>query len=36
MPEYDIITLGDLCVDLIMSGGDIVPRFGQAEQLVGS
>jgi sugar/nucleoside kinase (ribokinase family) len=29
-----VITFGDLCVDLIMSGGDIVPRFGQAEQLV--
>lgn len=36
MPEYDIITLGDLGVDLIMSGGDIMPRFGQAEQLVDS
>ncbi len=34
MKRYDIITLGDLCVDLIMAGGDIVPRFGQAEQLV--
>jgi sugar/nucleoside kinase (ribokinase family) len=33
---YDIITFGDLCVDLIMSGGDIVPRFGQVEQLVDS
>jgi sugar/nucleoside kinase (ribokinase family) len=32
--EYDVITFGDLCVDLIMSGGDIVPRFGQVEQLV--
>lgn len=31
---YDMITFGDLCVDLILSGGDIVPRFGQAEQLV--
>ncbi len=36
MTTYDIITFGDLCVDLIMMGGDIVPRFGQAEQLVGS
>jgi sugar/nucleoside kinase (ribokinase family) len=33
--QYDVITFGDLCVDLIMSGGDIVPRFGQVEQLVG-
>jgi sugar/nucleoside kinase (ribokinase family) len=24
-----------MCVDLLISGGDIVPRFGQAEQLVG-
>jgi sugar/nucleoside kinase (ribokinase family) len=32
--EYDIITFGDLCVDLIVTGGDIVPRFGQVEQLV--
>lgn len=31
---YDIVTFGDMCVDLIMSGGDIVPRFGQVEQLV--
>jgi len=31
---YDIVTFGGLCVDLIMSGGDIVPRFGQVEQLV--
>lgn len=34
MKSYDIITLGDLCVDLMMAGGDIVPRFGQVEQLV--
>ncbi|MCJ7737686.1 MAG: carbohydrate kinase family protein, partial [Anaerolineae bacterium] len=31
---YDVITFGDPCVDLLMSGGDIVPRFGQVEQLV--
>lgn len=31
----DIITFGDMCVDLIVSGGDVVPRFGQVEQLVG-
>lgn len=34
MKTYDVITFGDLCVDLIMTGGDIVPRFGQVEQLV--
>ena len=33
--QYDVITFCDLCVDLIMTGGDIVPRFGQVEQLVG-
>jgi sugar/nucleoside kinase (ribokinase family) len=32
--EYDVITFGDLCVDLIVSGGDVVPRFGQVEQIV--
>lgn len=31
---YDIVTFGDPCVDLLLSGGDIVPRFGQVEQLV--
>ncbi len=35
MKTYDVITFGDTCVDLIVSGGDILPRFGQAEQLVG-
>lgn len=32
--KYDIITFGDLCVDLIMSGSDVVPQFGQVEKLV--
>ena len=32
---YDIITFGDLCIDLVMSGGDVVPEFGQVEKLVG-
>lgn len=32
---YDLVTFGDLCVDLIMSGEDIVPEFGQVEKLVG-
>jgi sugar/nucleoside kinase (ribokinase family) len=31
---YDIITFGDMCVDLIMTGGDVVPEFGQVEKLV--
>jgi ribokinase len=32
---FDIITIGDMCVDLIVSGEDVVPRFGQVEKLVG-
>ncbi len=32
--RYDIITFGDLCVDLIMTGDDVVPQFGQVEKLV--
>lgn len=31
--RYDVITVLDTCVDLMMTG-DVVPRFGQAEQLV--
>lgn len=31
----DVVTVGDMFVDLIVSGGDVVPRFGQVEQLVG-
>ncbi len=32
---YDIITFGDMCVDLIVTGDDVVPEFGQVEKLVG-
>lgn len=32
--KYDVITFGDLCVDLIVSGDDVTPRFGQTEKLV--
>ena len=32
---FDILTFGDLCVDLIVSGGDVMPQFGQVEKLVG-
>jgi sugar/nucleoside kinase (ribokinase family) len=32
---YDVITFGDLCVDLIITGDDVVPQFGQVEKLVG-
>ena len=33
--QYDIITVGDMCVDLIVTGDDVVPKFGQFEKLVG-
>lgn len=32
--KYDVITFGDTCVDLIMLGRDVTPRFGQVEKLV--
>ena len=32
---YDVITFGDMCVDLLVSGDDVTPRFGQVEKLVG-
>ena len=32
--QYDVITFGDMCVDLIMTGDDVTPRFGQVEKLV--
>jgi len=31
---YDILVVGELNVDIVVRGGDIVPRFGQAEQIV--
>jgi sugar/nucleoside kinase (ribokinase family) len=33
MPDYDLVVLGDCNPDLLL-GGDVVPRFGQAEQLL--
>ncbi len=33
--QYDILTIGDMCVDLIVTGDDVVPRFGQCEKLIG-
>ena len=33
--RYDILTFGDMCVDLIVTGDDVVPQFGQVEKLVG-
>jgi len=32
--KYDVLTFGDLCVDLIINGRDVVPEFGQKEKLV--
>lgn len=32
---YDVITFGDMCVDLVVRGDDVTPRFGQVEKLVG-
>ena len=31
---YDIIAFADTCVDILMTGADVVPRFGQVEKLV--
>ncbi len=31
---YDVLTFGDLCVDLIITGADVTPQFGQVEKLV--
>lgn len=33
-PEFDVITIGDMCVDLIVNLGQSAVRFGQAEQWV--
>lgn len=32
--KIDVLTFGDLCVDLIITGKDVVPEFGQKEKLV--
>jgi sugar/nucleoside kinase (ribokinase family) len=32
--QIDVLTFGDLCVDLILSGKDVVPEFGQKEKLI--
>lgn len=34
--EIDVLTFGDLCVDLIITGKDVIPEFGQKEKLVDS
>ncbi|RPI31859.1 MAG: carbohydrate kinase family protein [Chloroflexota bacterium] len=33
MPDFDVIVVGEVCVDLILSG-NVEPRFGQVEQIV--
>ena len=33
-PHFDVITVGDMCVDLIVDLGQTEPRFGQVEQWV--
>jgi sugar/nucleoside kinase (ribokinase family) len=32
--DFDVITIGDMCVDLIVDMGATMPRFGQVEQWV--
>ena len=32
--RYDVITFSDMCVDLIVTGADVTPQFGQVEKLV--
>jgi len=31
---YDIVTVLDCCVDLVLSGADMVPKFGEQEQFI--
>jgi sugar/nucleoside kinase (ribokinase family) len=31
--EFDVLVIGDINVDLILTGG-VIPRFGQVEQLL--
>jgi sugar/nucleoside kinase (ribokinase family) len=33
-PRYDVLTFSDMCVDLILSGPDVTPQFGQVEKLI--
>ncbi len=34
MAEFDLLVLGDCNPDLVLSGGNVEPAFGQAERLV--
>src|SRR5512135_2794902 len=31
---YDVLTFSDMCVDLILTGTDVTPQFGQVEKLI--
>jgi sugar/nucleoside kinase (ribokinase family) len=33
-PDFDVVVIGELNVDLLLYGEDIVPAFGQVEKLV--
>jgi sugar/nucleoside kinase (ribokinase family) len=33
-PEFDLVVVGDCNPDLVISGGDVIPEFGQHEKLV--
>lgn len=33
--KYDVITVLDTCVDFLVTGGDVIPEFGQKEKLIG-
>jgi sugar/nucleoside kinase (ribokinase family) len=34
MPDFDLLFIGEINPDLILRGEDVVPAFGQAEQLL--
>jgi len=34
--KYDIVTIGDVCVDIMISGGDVEPEFNQKEKVIGN
>jgi len=33
-PKFDILTIADTCIDLVLDLGDILPKFGQVEQWI--
>ncbi|HHW47751.1 MAG TPA: carbohydrate kinase family protein [Clostridiaceae bacterium] len=34
--KYDVVTIGDVCVDIMISGGDVEPEFNQKEKVIGN